>query len=237
MKNLLLTSVVTASLLTPFAASALIIDHFNVGIFHSTTPAAEPGGSQFSGYIAGDAVGGFRSVIANQVAGVTPGGVSADMNPDSFLRLSSKDGVDAAWQIQYVGSGGGMPPANFSGGGALGVYILFGSADVGGGSLSMSATDGVNFRSTAATPQAIPTGSTMMFFPFTTFSVGSASPVDFSSVTGFIVDIAGVNSYDASVNLIETIERPPGLPDAGGTMMLLSIGVGFLGLARWKMNA
>jgi hypothetical protein len=234
MKKLLLTSVITVSLLAPFAASALIIDDFNVGFL--TVTDGPGGGSTYSGWVAGDAVGGSRQVVATQVGGTVGAGVSADANPPAGrLSLSSKDGADAFWQIQYFGGGGGISPAaNFSAGGALGIFMQFLTADLGGGAVAMSAYDGVNFRNTPV--QAVPTGATTMFFPFTSFTLGGGGAVDFSSVLDFEVDVSGVNSYDASIVLLETRERGE-VPDFGGTMMLLSIGVGLIGVARWKMNA
>jgi hypothetical protein len=237
MNKPLLTAALVASVLLPVSTSALILDHFttpnNFGITATVaSPTATTGNVNAGPTVLGD----YRYVRVDLAGGSLPIDVAGDMNVSGSgtLSFSAKAGTRGDFYLNYEGSAGtGFTAQDLTFGGGLGIYVDFLENDASA-KVYVFAKSGAN-ASYSVFNQVAPG---VVFFPFATgWTTYAGSGATFSAITGLDFWVAGTENGDYTIDFIETRDRPPGVPDAGGTMMLLSIGVGLLGVARWKMNA
>lgn len=148
-----------------------------------------------------------------------------------YLDYQAGSSVVATTRLIYDGQGtpgGGLSGFDLTQGGAQGIYIDFTERDQ-----NMKVTVTAKSGSTTGTQTKTISDVGNWYFPFSGFSpsvnFGSLDLLQFD----FNVD-PGIQAADFTIDYIETRENPPGLPDPSSTIALLTVSLGFLGVARQK---
>lgn len=238
MKKQLFAAVLTALLALPFAGQAFQIDHFldvpgpPIALTDYVTGGLAPSQNE----LANDAIGGNRLVQIQKQGG--PGGALDGVQAStgaSALRFSASADSWGYMKLTYDWNmvqqdHSGFPPTVFDG---IGVAVnMLGADHIS--SMTMVLADALGNWSIGT--EVNPAQPDLIFFPYAGMvpAVGSPGPVNLNLVIAAQFTLLGQVSGDYTLGQIYTTDR---LPDAGGTMTLLTIAVGLLGLARWRMKA
>lgn len=219
---------VAGSLVLPLTGSAVVIDSFttaNVNITDSNPVDGISVSSLENGL--GDVLGGSRQTRIRLTGTDGSGSVNASAAGTGVMSFSSDTLDSGTFELIYNGGGSGL--GNLQGSGETFVYILFTAADA-------SSDVRVIARTGATTVSVIKshTGAGLLKYYFSEFEAINPA-IDFGNIALFDFYITGDPSGDYAIDQVGT-DLDRGVPDAAGTMALLSIALGLLGAARLKMK-
>ncbi len=192
--------------------------------------------STFSGIGATDldtglacAVGGTRHLRLDNILGdINDGGASGAVDTLGIGTLlhSNNANVDSRLTVTYEG-GGVLGGVDLLVGGATDLQLTVLAIDLSGVTINIQVTDTGGDIANLTLPI---TGIGLNSFAFNTFT--NFALTDFSQVDRIRLIIDGINSSDLAIDLLQTGEGPPGVPEPG-TILLLGTGLGVLPLVSW----
>lgn len=203
------------------AQAGLIVDHFTDDQVVRDEPTTDPNTSVRTG---GAFLGTTRTITANRngVQGATSAS-SNSVNP-STLVLANSGNATGSVTVQWDG----MLDLDFTGDGALGIYLAFASPIDHALTITLEALDGLQASTATQTFPNLSQGGGF-FFPFLTFSNGGAGV--FASVNTFTATFTStVANWDAGIDDIETTEVVP-VP-VPGVLTLMALGLTGLRVTR-----
>lgn len=209
-------------------ASALVIDNFDTGDFNyligptpqpsvgdsdsRTTPAPAEGNND-------NILGGQRTVTTE----ITQTGTNAFVSTivgGGLLSVANSDAADSDVVVLWEN----FTDVDLTGGGVTGFYLDLPQPIDNVLTITFEVLDGATTGSYSRNFADGSSGSDF-FFPFANFT----NQAVFSSADSITMTLADGLGWDASLNLLETRERPPSENPVPGTAILL--GAGLLGLA------
>jgi len=225
-KQLLVSSMLLAGVLSTSGAYALIIDTFDDAT-DTVTADSNPGPSTSS---SSEAIGGFRTLEIT--SSVPPGGEGTTLSANGIgtpgrLAHSQDAGFDGSSQVLWNANGAGLGGADLTDGG-LSDALLLDVISIDQGSVDLTFTI-VDTSSNISTLSLSNLGVGTSTFSFNDF-VGTAS---LTSVNSISLDIVAGTASDLVLDLVETNEfvPPPGVPTPG-TLALLGLGLLGFGFLR-----
>jgi hypothetical protein len=210
--------------LTSSVSAALIIDNFTGAMQTSIGPGASPGAtSNFTAPAAG-AIGGFRQIGVELVAGPSIASVTVDEVGTGLLAFSSNAGTTANASVLWDGgSSSGLGGIDLTEGGAnLGVVFTY-RAD-GRANITFDIFSGAG-NSSSRTLQTLDTGFGVPFLfavlPLSSFTTSSGSGAVMTNVTAIRVSVQGIGGYD--LQLDDIVMSPIPEPAAAGLVLAMAV--------------
>jgi hypothetical protein len=222
-KHLLLASAV-AGLFAAGAANAVLIDNFSTDQLISITGAAPLTVS--NNVIGGGMISPDRDLTVNKFAG--PAGVVNSATAEvagGLLGIANGPVTDSTVTVLWDG----FASTNLTTGGATGIFLALPNPIDNILNVAFSLNAGASTYSVS-----FPSGSSgpSFFLPFAAFSDGGTAATSVTSIQ--MVLSSNGPAWDAQVDLIETRDRPPQVPEPA-TLGLIALGL--LSLARRKRAA
>jgi hypothetical protein len=245
MKRLLSLTVAAISLAVSYSASGLVVDEFNDPLAHTkiASPPNPPGWPSSSQTVFGAQILGFSRYAFISVSYLEPGslGLTAENygggSPyNGAMHFSSPDSSQGYLYLRYNRSNLGFSPVqDFTMGNTVGALAVAMDADHVSDSYVIF-TDSSGNRSWEHQSTAINEGGYVFYFDYAGFTAYiGPNPADLHSIVGVEYYLFGDANGDYAIDYIRTQDR--GVPDVAGTMALVAIALGFLGVARLKMKA
>ncbi len=214
-------------------AQAVVIDDFTC----VEVPAFQLVQSTFPGIGAinldtglGCVTGGARHLQLDNIVGdsaVAGARGAVDTTLPGTLLHSNDTGVDSRLTVTYDNAGALLGGVSLLAGGATDLQLTVLAIDLGGVTIRIQITDTGGDIANLTLPIA---GAGLSSFAFNTFTNFAAT--DFSQVNRIRLIIDGTSASDLEIDLLQTGERPPGVPEPG-TILLLGTGLGVLPLVSW----
>jgi hypothetical protein len=229
MKKLLGAAVVVVgSLILPLTGSAVLIDHFdtaNVNI-QDLFPADGTSVSVTENGLANVRGGSRVTTIQLTSSPAQSGKVAAIANGvSSTMDFASDPSSDGWFNLFYNGNGAGL--GDLTTDLSTLVYVHFLAADASS-DVRLTVRSGVTVRT--ATKALAGTG-TLTY----NYSDAAFAGINWANVNYINFQIFGAPAGDYTIDILGT-DRDRGVPDTAGTMALLSIALGLLGVARMKLK-
>jgi hypothetical protein len=231
MKKLIALSLITVGLTVSYSAYGLIIDAFDdpsVSGAHTkiqAPPSTDPSSQTVYGF---NIIQWARTAEVGVLSGV--GTVQAENveGGGGYMYFSAPQFTGGFLHLTYNAGGLGLGGVDLTdSGGASGLQMWMAGEHTA--SSYFIVTDN---NSTSLVYEPNPVGANTYYLPFTDFA-----GIDFTQIYSIEYYLIGSTSAgDYAIDFIKS-SPPPGLPDTGGTLALLSVAVGLLAFARSKRNA
>ena len=227
-KQLVLVSAL-AALFSVSSANALIIDDFSIGQADITLKGKTDSSLGVSGSTS-NIIGGWRQTDVTMYSGGSDAKTEVRVTSTGVLDISNTTTAQSRTVLTWNANGAGLGDIDLLDLGSNGIYLAFPYAMDHALDLIFEVEDGTSTSTFFKTYAAGSQGNDF-FVPFSAFD----SMVALSSADSIRMTIDSTTAgLDATIDLVESRDAPPGVVPEPATLGLLGLGLLGLGLSRLK---